>query len=270
MISHRSTPPTSRLLRHATGGDLELTETAYDPGRTMGEHAHAETCVTLILRGDVEERVGRRATEASTASIGIKPAQIEHSDRFGPVGSRTLKLRIGTDFAERLDEFSGPLERWAWVPLGAAAPVMLRMRQRLWEERAGTGWLDELAIELLAALQVDDRLRDRPSAPAWLRAVRREVLGRYREGVRTRALAEVAGVHPVYLARAFRRSFGESISDCVRRLRVQEAARLLEAGGAGASSVSAVAYRTGFSDQSHLTRIFRRETGLTPGRWPAA
>jgi hypothetical protein len=204
MISRRSTPPASRLLQHAAGRDLDLTETVYDAGRTMGKHAHAETCVTLILRGGVEERVVRRAAVASTASIGIKPAQIEHSDRFGPAGSRTLKLRIGMDFARRLEEFSRPLERWAWVPLGGGAPVMLRMRRRLWEDRTETGWLDELAIELLAALQADDRLRDRPTAPAWLRAVRREVLGRYREGVRTRSLAEGAGVHPVYLARAFR------------------------------------------------------------------
>ena len=31
-----------------------------------------------------------------------------------------------------------------------------------------------------------------------------------------------------------------------------------------------IAYRVGFSDQSHLTSIFRRETGLTPGRYRAA
>lgn len=262
----------SRLVRLARTGELQLSETEYRGGLAMPEHAHPETCITLILSGAVEERAARRAADAGTASIGVKPAGLEHSDRFGPEGARTLKLRIGRDFLEGLEEFSRPLTRWAWVPLGAAAPVMLRLRARLWREPPGAAeggeaeWLEELAIELLAALQEDGRLRAHPSAPPWLEGVRREVVGRYRNGVRTRALAERAGVHPVYLARAFRRSFGESISECVRRLRVQEAARLLEA---GETSVSAVAFRTGFADQSHLTRTFRQEAGLTPARWAA-
>jgi AraC family transcriptional regulator len=31
-----------------------------------------------------------------------------------------------------------------------------------------------------------------------------------------------------------------------------------------------IAQESGFSDQSHLTSVFRRETGLTPGQFRAA
>jgi AraC-like DNA-binding protein len=31
-----------------------------------------------------------------------------------------------------------------------------------------------------------------------------------------------------------------------------------------------IAQQVGFADQSHLTSIFRRETGVTPGRYRAA
>jgi len=34
--------------------------------------------------------------------------------------------------------------------------------------------------------------------------------------------------------------------------------------------LAAIAQETGFADQSHLTSTFRRETGLTPGRYRAA
>jgi AraC-like DNA-binding protein len=32
--------------------------------------------------------------------------------------------------------------------------------------------------------------------------------------------------------------------------------------------IAAVALRTGFADQSHFTRVFRRSVGVTPGRFP--
>lgn len=249
-------------------GDLRFAESKYGPGEFMREHAHPEACVTLVLRGHIEERVARRAVSIGAASIGIKPFRLEHSDRFGPRGTHTLKLKMGPDFVARLEEFARPLERWSWVPLGAATPVLLRMRAWLRGRRRGgpADRLEDLAIELLAALQEDDRLREHSAAPPWLTAVRCEVVGRFRDGVRTRELASQAGVHPVYLARAFRRSYGESITECVRRLRVQEAARLLHD---ATGSVSGAAYRSGFADQSHLNRAFRRETGLTPGIWQA-
>lgn len=249
-------------------GELWFAESRYEPGESMREHAHPEACVTLVLRGHIEERAARRAVSIGAASIGIKPFHLEHSDRFGAQGTHTLKLKMGPGFVARLEEFARPLERWSWVPLGAATPVLLQMRAWLHRGKRGglADRLDDLAIEVLAALQEDDRLREHTAAPPWLTAVRREVVGRFRDGVRTRILASQAGVHPVYLARAFRRSYGESITECIRRLRVQEAARLLQC---TAGSASGAAYGSGFADQSHLIRTFRRETGLTPGEWQA-
>ena len=49
----------------------------------------------------------------------------------------------------------------------------------------------------------------------------------------------------------------------LRRLGVERARRLLGAPGA---RLSEVALSTGFADQAHLTRLFKREFGVTPGR----
>lgn len=253
-------------MKAVRAGGLWFSEGTYEPGEAMPEHAHPEACVTLLLRGCIEERAGRRNVTAEPASIGIKPFHLEHADRFGPAGTRTLKLKMGATFVDRLEEFGQSLARWRWVPLGGAVSVMLRMRSRLATTDSGDAvdWLEDHAIELLAALQEDDRLGDHPAAPPWLRAIRREVVGNFRRGVRTRVLAEQAGVHPVYLARSFRRAYGESISECVRRLRVREAARRLHEPG---TSGSDIAFGAGFADQSHLSRTFRRETGVSPSDW---
>lgn len=70
-----------------------------------------------------------------------------------------------------------------------------------------------------------------------------------------------------HLCRLFRQWFDQSPMAYVRGLRLEHARRMLEGGDA---PVSEIAYRTGFADQSHLTRCFKDEFGLPPGRWRQA
>jgi AraC family transcriptional regulator len=69
------------------------------------------------------------------------------------------------------------------------------------------------------------------------------------------------GVHPVTLARAFRRAFGCTVGEYVRRLRIERAARQLADSDL---SLAEIALGAGFSDQSHFSNLFRRHTGLSP------
>jgi AraC-like DNA-binding protein len=85
------------------------------------------------------------------------------------------------------------------------------------------------------------------------------------QNVSIRALAEVAGLSPYYLVRAFHRQVGVPPHRYQTILRVNRARKLLTSGLA----LSDVAYRTGFYDQSHLTRCFKRTLGVTPGRYSA-
>jgi AraC family transcriptional regulator len=68
----------------------------------------------------------------------------------------------------------------------------------------------------------------------------------------------------VHLAREFRRAFGASVGEYVRRLRIDYACRELAATG---RSVTEIAFDAGFSSHSHFTAAFRRVTGTTPTRY---
>jgi hypothetical protein len=71
-------------------------------------------------------------------------------------------------------------------------------------------------------------------------------------------------MHRVSFARAFRRVTGVAPSLWRKQQRLAVAAGAL---AAGQESLAHVATAAGFSDQSHLCREFRDETGLTPGRF---
>jgi AraC family transcriptional regulator len=75
------------------------------------------------------------------------------------------------------------------------------------------------------------------------------------------------GVHPVYLASEFRKHFGCTIGEYVRKLRVEFACRRISESD---SPLSDIAIAAGFSHQSHFSRTFKAVTGMTPAGYRTA
>ncbi|NTU80047.1 MAG: AraC family transcriptional regulator [Chloroflexales bacterium] len=84
--------------------------------------------------------------------------------------------------------------------------------------------------------------------------------------VSLRELGALVGLHPAYLNRSFRQTVGLPPHAYQLHLRIDHAKALLAAG----ADIADVAVASGFTDQSHLTRQFRRQQGLTPARYQAA
>ena len=78
-------------------------------------------------------------------------------------------------------------------------------------------------------------------------------------------VSESLQVHPAYLSREFSKYFNNlSFGDYIRKLRIEKAIQLLNN---SKSSLTEIAYITGFSDQSHFTRIFKKHTGKNPSAY---
>src|SRR5512133_1618055 len=75
-------------------------------------------------------------------------------------------------------------------------------------------------------------------------------------------LAREAGMSPAHFARAFKQTLGRPPHRFLMSRRLERARHMLEECGAAPSDVAA---RSGFADQAHLTRLFKREFGVTPG-----
>ena len=82
--------------------------------------------------------------------------------------------------------------------------------------------------------------------------------------IRLDAMAAACGVSPDYFLRMFKTTVGVSPYQYVINQRVERAKQLLSDDSV---SLAEIALRCGFSHQEHLTRMFRRFTGVTPGRY---
>jgi AraC family transcriptional regulator len=77
-------------------------------------------------------------------------------------------------------------------------------------------------------------------------------------------LSAVARRSPAHFSRSFKLTYGEPPHAYVVKRRLEEACHLMVTGSA---SMSEIALTVGFSDQSHLCRLFRRAFGQSPSRW---
>lgn len=79
-------------------------------------------------------------------------------------------------------------------------------------------------------------------------------------------LAICAGLSPFHFLRVFVQELGVTPHAYLNQIRVREAKRMLSAGAPCAQ----VALECGFCDQSHMTRAFKRVSGITPGQYQSA
>lgn len=103
--------------------------------------------------------------------------------------------------------------------------------------------------------------------PAWAKELK-EIIQDQIDTNLTLSLKELSqslNVHPSYLSREFSRYFDDlSFGDYIRKLRIEKAIVLLNDQH---YTLAEIAYLTGFSDQSHFNRIFKKHTGKTPSEY---
>lgn len=128
--------------------------------------------------------------------------------------------------------------------------------------------LISLAVSLLAkAGPLAEKPNDASPAPAkgrvpWLERVLHEIDTRYGERLSVEELAEISGMSLFYFVRRFNQETGLSPGRYLRLRRIERAIDLI---AENKLSLADIAYRVGFSSQSHMTSGFKRYTGFTPG-----
>jgi AraC family transcriptional regulator len=104
-------------------------------------------------------------------------------------------------------------------------------------------------------------------SPERLQRVHDYVEAHLEDDLSLTVLADIACLSPYHFSRSFKQATGVGPQRYVIQRRLERAKRLLRQ---TQQPVAWIAQEAGFADQSHLTRIFRCEMGVTPGRFRAA
>lgn len=145
---------------------------------------------------------------------------------------------------------------------GALARLFLKLFHELAQmDESSLRPIEERLLEMVLAGKSDVGVQP------WLEQARNILHSQFAEQPRLSVIASSVGVHPVHLAREFRKHYGSSIGEYLRKLRIEFACHQLLASNDPPVKIAALA---GFVDQSHFSRTFKRFLGTTPGRYRAA
>ncbi len=271
-LSAPRAPDTSVPTAAGSSGAAALDVTLFRVSHTtfrpcvIPSHYHERACLTVMLSGSFSEGFSMQTVECAAAGVLAKPAGERHHDVMH--GSQQLIVEPNEQAERTWPALRRVFDRISYHRSHVAAAVAARIAAELdTADTFTTLAVEGLTLELVAAiLRAPESGSSARPKPPWLERVR----ARLEDDPRVPTMAELsllAQVHPAYMARRFREHYFESIGRFARRARLEWAAQQLATTDA---SVSGIALRAGFADQSHFTRAFRAHNGMPPRRYRLA
>ncbi len=265
----------ARYWQHAAVAGVDLLRARFITHR-YGRHAHETYTFGLIEAGVEEFDYGGRLLRAGAGAVALLDPEVVHTGHAATPAGWTYRVLypevcVVTEVAEQLGWPRGTPRFPQTVLYDARSAAMLRSAHRAAEhgdQLASSSLLTAALAGLLRAHAADGPavVRDATSAgqaPTAVRTVCELLHERLAEPPSLAELSAVTGLSQFALLRAFRAQTGLPPHAYLNQLRVRRARSLLD-DGLPATEVAAL---TGFADQAHLTRHFKRVVGVPPGAY---
>jgi AraC family transcriptional regulator len=251
----------SRVQSRLNTDDAVLCHLRQPGSLLVPRHEHALAYVTVVLDGHSVEGDHGKLCDMQPCMAVFNPCGIAHSTVIGPRGASFFTIEMREDALRQLD---ARLPECTTFDRGAGEMLWpgLRLYSAFRDQNADPLALEEHLLEMIGAIAGFEAAPR--SEPRWFGRVKERLRAEFRQHPRVRELAREAGVHPVHLARTFRKFERQTPGDYQQRLRVRAACDLLRD---PEWPLAVIAVECGFADQSHMTRIFHRMTASTPARF---
>lgn len=273
MAAAKTKPENFKLFRASAFSDLEFAKVS-NQTHVYPRHWN-ETFVIQVVEQGVNECECRGATHrVSTGSIlFINPHEIHTGSAAGatPLNYRSLypAPELLTAVASQCHGRKASLPIFsALIAEDARLAKMFVATHRACEEGVDALTAQTLLLELFVLL-IQRHADCRTTWPKLgnenvaVKRARAYLIENFNQNVSLAELAKAAYLSPFHLLRAFRKTVGMPPHEYVINLRIQRAKRMLAQG----RTISDAAYETGFCDQSHFHRHFKRIMGIPPGRY---
>jgi AraC-like DNA-binding protein len=246
---------------------LHATNVTYD----YPAHIHEEYSIALILKGTERTHYRNISSVAPPGSFLLFNPEEVHSSRSVGTEYRTMKIK------------PNPLNRIAFEYFGHTTPklnfpklvindalmfrILLKLHLRL-EQSASPFEQESHFISTIGQLVARYSknsivLQSHRKEPNYVKLIRDYLRSHYSRNVTLAHLSSITNLSPFYLLRVFRNQVGCTPHEYQTQVRITRARKLIRKG----HSISDVSLETGFFDQSHLSKNFKRIVGISPGQY---
>jgi AraC-like DNA-binding protein len=252
----------SHALQKTTAGITKSKITSYPSNLRQTWHKDTVSKISIVLDGTLSEETSRSSVVATPLDIVIKSTNVEHENRYGHEGATLFSLEVDSNW---LSFGPSPSEQteWSWIQgRHSCRQAMLIFEAFLSKDSDA---LNSSIIETIAWATADSfEIKKKQSIRRELQLLREQVLDTANPTIDVVAVAQEIGLHPVYLTRAYKETFGLSIQEDRQLRRIKRGVELLVTTN---ETIADVALGLNFFDQSHFSRTFRRYVGTTPAKY---
>lgn len=212
-------------------------------------HWHDRTHISAILRGGNLESRTYHETQVTPGKIMTYEMGEIHRNRYTAHPSTNLNVELAMSF------FQNDLNFQFFKTDDQAYLSLLKI---YFELSLGDKHSLKSINQILETLFWKE---SKSSKCDWILRLEAILQDRWDEFVPLEELAAELSVHPITISKYFTKHKGFTLTDYMRRLKVNKASTLLMG---SKKSLAEVAYSCGFSDQSHMTRVMKSYLGFTP------
>jgi AraC family transcriptional regulator len=261
------TTPAELIGRTACTKHFRLSERKYPSNMGSPLHAHSKDYLIITLDGGYFSTFGTKIEEFKPWTVSFHRAGASHTSHYSAKGAKVLYVELPL---EQLKDFSDSSACHLNAVSMQGGLVEWTARQLYYEfsdpDNLSPIMLDGLVLQLFAKLC--RRRRELPqSLPMWLGRADELIRARFPDPLRLTTIAKAVNVHPVHLAREYRRHYSCTVGEQIRRLRIEYACEQLSK---TSRSLADIALAAGFSDQSHFTAGFKQQIGTAPSQYRRA
>lgn len=112
--------------------------------------------------------------------------------------------------------------------------------------------------------KIFDSIKNREKSDNMVEMLVDYIRQHYEENITRNTLAEMVHFSPEYVGKTFKKQTGSSINDYVKKLRIEEAKRMLEETD---NKVIDVALMVGFENMPYFSSVFKKYTGYSPAEY---
>ncbi|MDH5831531.1 AraC family transcriptional regulator [Luteimonas sp. M1R5S18] len=253
---------------HAPGVLPVLAESA----QAFARHTHEQFGIGVIDRGAQTSRSGRGQVEAARGDvITVNPGEVHDGTPIEQAGRSWRMLYLDVACVAEAARTLGAAGTYEFERPVVGDVRMAAAFGRLFAAMTSDDPVAPLAsegrlLELLAALRDGGRRTRTPGVPHALARAKALIDDDPASPVTLAALSQASGLDRFRLLRAFAQATGLTPHAYLVQRRIDLARRLI----AGGQPLSEVALASGFADQSHMTRVFVRKYGISPGAYATA
>lgn len=254
-----------KILKSLQVSDFILSETLHPAKSKLLRHAHSNPYFCFVLQGVYTEVYGKKEITCNPSTLTFRAAGEEHEDSFHNKDGRVFVVEILPKWIEKLRENSLKLDSSVKFKNGLLSNLVTKLNREFhFMDGASPLAIEGLTIEIMAQAARNSVSAVERREPRWLKRVVELLHSSFSENLTLEDIGLQVGVHPVYLATVFRQKFNCTIGEYTRRLKIEYACQQISN---GELPLVEIALSAGFGDQSHFSKVFKRQIGMTPNEY---